>query len=238
MTLEKDGIRRMQVVGSTRIAPRMQRLRLAGEALEPFDTDANLHVRLHVPVDTTEPGEQELGFATRYYTIRRIDAAAGWVDLDFVLHEAPGPAGDFARSARIGDLCGMSGPCGLGIKPAARYLLAGDETALPAIARITEKLPADTTGIVLIEVDGPEDRLELTAPVGMDCRWIYRRADHVAEGAGFIAQVAQAIAATAAGPKDHFVWIAAEFTAYEALRAPLKAIVKARSICVPYWRAG
>ncbi|WID99544.1 iron chelate uptake ABC transporter family permease subunit [Bosea vestrisii] len=42
--------------------------------------------------------------ATRYYTIRRIDAAAGWVEIDFVLHEAPGPAGDFARFARPGDI--------------------------------------------------------------------------------------------------------------------------------------
>lgn len=80
--------------------------------------------------------------ATRYYTIRRIDAAAGWLEIDFVLHEAPGLAGDFARLARPGDICGMSGPCGLGVKPAGHYLLAGDETALPAIA-MTAVSPAD-----------------------------------------------------------------------------------------------
>jgi NADPH-dependent ferric siderophore reductase len=102
---------------------------------------------MHVPVDAAVSGEPGASFATRYYTIRRIDAAAGWVDIDFVLYEAPGPAGDFALSARIGDICGMSGPCGLGIKPAGRYLLAGDETALPAIAGIAERLPSTTAPV-------------------------------------------------------------------------------------------
>lgn len=245
-----DGsFRWMRVAASTRIAPRMQRLRLEGEALGRFDTDSNLHIRLHVPAS---PGERlaqpDLGsrpiassdtaVATRYYTIRRIDAAAGWLEIDFVLHEAPGPAGDFARLARPGDVCGMSGPCGLGIKPAGHYLLAGDETALPAIARIVEGLPASALGAILIEIDIPEDRLPLTVPPGMSCRWICRRERCASADANFVTEVERAIAMTAAGPKNHFVWVAAEFGAYEVLRRSLKVIAKPRTICVPYWRAG
>ncbi|MGE7469382.1 siderophore-interacting protein [Bosea sp. NPDC003192] len=246
-----DGsFRWMRVAASTRLAPRMQRLRLEGKALGRFATNSNLHVRLHVPAGSGErfaqpslDGRPVLSpdmttVATRYYTIRRIDATQGWVEIDFVLHEAPGPAGDFARFASPGDICGMSGPCGLGIKPAGYYLLAGDETALPAIARIAEGLQASARGAIFIEVDTPEDRLLLTIPPDMSCRWICRRENCASAEADFIAQVEQAIAMTAAGPADHFVWIAAEFGAYEALRRPLKAIAKSRSICVPYWRAG
>jgi len=246
-----DGsFRWMRVAASTRIAPRMQRLRLEGEALGRFDTKSNLHVRLHVPAGPGEglaqPGPDGRPItspdiatvATRYYTIRRIDAEAGWVEIDFVLHEAPGPAGDFARFARPGDICGMSGPCGLGIKPAGHYLLAGDETALPAIARIVESLPANALGTIFIEIDTPEDRLPFTVPPGMSCRWICRRDRAASADAGLVAEVEQAIAMTAAGPADHFVWIATEFGAYEVLRRSLKMIAKPRTICVPYWRAG
>lgn len=251
MSAADDGFRWMRVIDSQRIAPRMQRLRLAGGDLHRFDTDANLHVRLHVPVSqeaklmrSAPAGDGRslevpafAAVATRYYTIRRIDAAAGWVDIDFVLHETPGPAGDFARLAGIGDVCGMSGPCGLGVKPARHYLLAGDETALPAIARIAETLPGTATGEIMLEVDGPEDRLPLTIPEGMACRWFFRRGAAMPSEQRFIAEVTNAVRAIAAGP-DHFVWIAAEFAAYEALRTPLKAIAKPRSINVPYWRAG
>ncbi|WID95351.1 SIP domain-containing protein [Bosea vestrisii] len=129
----------------------------------------------------------------------------------------------------------MSGPCGLGIKPAGHYLLAGDETALPAIARIAERLPASALGAIFIEIDTPEDRLLLTVPPGISCQWIYRREGYVSADADFTAQVERSIAA---GPMDHFVWIATEFAAYQALRRSLKAIAKPRSISVPYWRAG
>lgn len=56
------------------------------------------------------------------------------MDVDFVLHDAPRPAADFARRAKVGGVCGISGPCGLGAKPAQNYLRAGDEAALPNVA--------------------------------------------------------------------------------------------------------
>lgn len=247
MKLADDGFRWMRVAASTRIAPRMQRLRLTGEALERFDTNDNLHVRLYVPADPTirfpettkgpREGLLAVEAATRYYTIRRIDAAAGWVDIDFFLHEAPGPAGDFARDARVGDVCAMSGPCGLGIKPAESYLLAGDDTALPAIARIAESLPRDATGTILVEVEGPEDRLPFSVPPGMSRQWLFRGTSNGLAASDFIRHVKRSIAAVPGGWPNQFVWIACEFAAFEKLRETLKAVSKARSICVPYWRA-
>ena len=61
------------------------------------------------------------------------------------------------------------------------HLLAGDEAGLPAISAALEALPDNAIGKVFIEVAGPEDQIELTAPAGVDVVWIYRggRADLV-----------------------------------------------------------
>lgn len=246
-----DGFRTMRVVAAKRIAPRMQRLRLAGDDLARFDTFKNLHVRLHVPNRLEEVFPEPafrsdssshrnggaLDVATRYYTIRHIDADAGWLDIDFVLHEDPGPACSFALRARPGDVCGISGPCGLGVKRARNYLLAGDETALPAIARIAETFPSDVGGSIVVETQGPEDRLNFDAPAGMSIDWIHRRPGKQGPGQGFIAFVTGKIDALV-GQDDTFIWLAGEFSAYEAFRRHLIATPKSRSINVPYWRAG
>jgi NADPH-dependent ferric siderophore reductase len=246
MSRRDDHLRMMKVIAVERIAPRMQRLRLAGDDLGHFDTLKDLHVRLHVP-DQTEGmagfdaagGSRRKGglpkIVTRYYTIRRIDADAGWLDIDFVLHEDAGPACDFARHAKPGDVCGISGPCGLGVKKAAQYLIAGDETALPAIARIAETLPRDVRGSIVVETHGPEDRLPFSAPAGMSIEWIDRRPGEHGSGQDFVELVTGKIDAVAGG--DLFIWLAGEFSAYQAFRPHLASIPKSRSINVPYWRS-
>jgi NADPH-dependent ferric siderophore reductase len=68
--------------------------------------------------------------------------------------------------------------------PAADWhLLAGDESGLPAISAALEALPPNAIGKAFIEVSGPDDEIELTAPDGVDVHWIYRggRADLVSE---------------------------------------------------------
>lgn len=246
-----DGFRTMRVVTAKRIAPRMQRLRLTGDDLVHFDTFRNLHVRFHVP-DRPEgvlaepffPSDSSShrkgrasGVATRYYTIRHIDTDAGWLDIDFVLHEDAGPACSFALQAGPGDVCGISGPCGLGVKKARNYLLAGDETALPAIARIAETLPGDVGGSIVIETQGPEDRLDFDAPAGMSIDWIDRGPGKLGPGREFIEFVTGKIDAMVA-KDDPFIWLAGEFSAYETFRRHLIATPKSRCINVPYWRAG
>jgi len=211
--------------------PALGVLRLEGEALERFDTTANLHVRLHLPASPATAA-----VVTRYYTIRHIDTAAGWVDIDFVLHEAPGPGGDFARLAKVGDICGMSGPCGLGAKPAPFYLLAGDETALPAIARIAETLPVQARGKIILEIGGREDQIDFRHPAGIAVSWLYRGETAVEEQGLFTKNLAQALAEVESR-RDSFVWIAGEYSAVMPLRTPLKRSHAKRSLCVPYWRA-
>jgi NADPH-dependent ferric siderophore reductase len=68
--------------------------------------------------------------------------------------------------------------------PAADWhLLAGDETALPAISVALEALPPNAIGQAFIEIAGPENEIPLTAPDGVGINWIYRggRADLISE---------------------------------------------------------
>lgn len=240
-----DGFRFMTVLASHRIGPHAQRLRLSGNDLARFDTFANLHLRLYVP---DEPGQaltrpvlgldgrpRLSGCAMRYFTIRDIDAAAGWLDIDFVLHEAAGPACNFACRAKPGEFCGISGPCGLSVKPARRYLLAGDETALPAIARIVKSLPVETEGLILVDTHARDARVDFDRPPAMALRWL--NGSLPGEEHGFVPAVSRAIAATVAATDDHFIWIAGEFSNCMALRPCLGKIQKARQLNVPYWRA-
>lgn len=236
-TAREAGFRLVTVVATQQISARMHRLRLAGENLIRFDTPANLHLRLHVPDVPQKAMAARVGGRediTRYYTIRRIDAERGWIDVDFVLHEAAGPACDFARRARVGDVCGISGPCGLGVKPARDYLLAGDETALPAIARILETLPREARGTVLIETLDADGVCDLARPDGIDLCWFCR---HQRGHDDFIAATEKAISTLAGKAEDHFIWIAGEFSDCEALRPALKVTQKRRYINVAYWRA-
>lgn len=53
-------------------------------------------------------------------------------------------------------------------------LLAGDETAVPAIASIVERLPRDARGEVLLEVPRSGDRLALDGPTGVTVTWLPR----------------------------------------------------------------
>jgi len=126
----------------------------------------------------------------RTYTVRAVRPFAHEVDVDFVLHGDGGPASAWAGAARPGDGLVLLGPDadvpaphgGRDFVPPLRIdrlLLAGDETALPAIAAILEGLPADARGEALVEVPTSADCLDLTAPVGMEVRWLGRDgADH------------------------------------------------------------
>jgi len=99
----------------------------------------------------------------RSYTIRAHDPHGRTIDVDFVLHDDAGPATRWAMAARPGDVLGMFGPSADYARPvpvtasiaaADWLLLAGDETALPAIGTLVEALPAGTIrqGVVCTHV--------------------------------------------------------------------------------------
>ncbi|PZF97845.1 siderophore-interacting protein [Micromonospora deserti] len=120
----------------------------------------------------------------RTYTVRAVRPHLGEVDVDLVLHGDGGPASRWARRARPGDEVAILGPDagyggdhgGVEFRPPStgRLLLAGDETAVPAICAILERLPADARGRVLLEVPEPGDVLPVTAPAGVTVHWSAR----------------------------------------------------------------
>ncbi|MDZ8172639.1 siderophore-interacting protein [Microbacterium xanthum] len=102
----------------------------------------------------------------RTYTTRAVRHADREVDVDMVAHDVRGPASAWIERARPGDEVLIFAPTsahegvsyGIDFVPPARVddiLLAGDETAAPAIAVILEQLPRTARGVVVLEV--PED---------------------------------------------------------------------------------
>jgi len=110
----------------------------------------------------------------RTYSVRAFDALTHELTVDFVVHGTAGVAGPWAVAAEPGDTLFIRGPGGAyAPDPAAAWhLLAGDESALPAIAVALEALPADARGHVVIEVPGPESKLALIAPDGVVVTWL------------------------------------------------------------------
>ncbi|VXA93348.1 Siderophore-interacting family protein [Arthrobacter sp. 9AX] len=137
----------------------------------------------------------------RTYTVRqaRLDEVYPEIDVDFVMHfdepghaqTKPGPAANWALNAKPGDAITIIGPnnraahcftaeiySGIEWRPglAQRVLLAGDETAIPAISAILESLPHYMTGHAFLEVPEAGDFLELTSPADVEITWLARGA--------------------------------------------------------------
>jgi len=177
------------------------------------------------------------GVNLRSYTARRQDPERGEVEIDFVLH-GDGPAATWAAAARPGSVLAVAGASPLGDHPARWLLLAGDETALPAITRILGAADRGTRGVALLEVAGPEEEQPLPAPAGVQVRWLHRRSTPPGEGS----LLADAVAALdrPAGD-DLFAWVAAESAAVRAVRADLRArwgLGRAQHHAIGYWRRG
>src|SRR3984957_16186612 len=114
--------------------------------------------------------------SVRTITVRRVDVAARELTVDIVVHGEHGVAGPWAAAAQPGQPIYLMGPGGAYTPdPAADWhLLAGDESALPAIATALEALPPNAVGKAFIEVAGQEDEIPLTAPENVEVSWVYR----------------------------------------------------------------
>lgn len=135
------------------------------------------------------PEDQRNPFRT--YTVRAVRTAADGsteLDVDFVLHgDGPdaGPASRWVAQVQPGAASVINGPnaryegapVGLEWAPpatATEYLLAGDETAAPAISSIVESLPAGTRADAFIEVPTAADALDIVVPDGVTVTWLPR----------------------------------------------------------------
>jgi NADPH-dependent ferric siderophore reductase len=111
----------------------------------------------------------------RDYTPRRYDAASGELDIDFVLH-GDGPAATWAAQAEVGQFLHIAGPRGSMIVPDMfdSYLLIGDETALPAIARRLEELAANRRALVVVEIEDDAERQTFVSKAQVEVIWVVR----------------------------------------------------------------
>ncbi|MCF5569711.1 siderophore-interacting protein, partial [Pseudomonas sp. PA-3-11C] len=116
--------------------------------------------------------------AMRDYTPRRYDLDIGELDIDFVLH-GDGPASTWAEQVQVGQHLYIGGPRGSMIVPDIfdSYLLIGDETALPAIGRRLEELPAGRKVLAVIEIADAAEQQVLGSAAEVEVIWVLRGHD-------------------------------------------------------------
>lgn len=212
----------------------------------------------------------------RTYTVRRAAPEDLELDVDFVLHHEPGPAGAWAAAAAPGDELVIVGPDALGPDPrigldwhpgtARRMLLAGDETAAPAICSILESLGPEHDVDAFIEVPDAADALPVRthariswltrgarphgeALIEAVSAWAGRSAEVLARASAPVPQVLEDIDVDVDmlwdSPVDaegeFYAWMAGESATVKTLRRLLVSthgVDRKRVAFMGYWRAG
>lgn len=262
-------MRLLQVRRVEHVTPRLLRVTLAGEDLEGFTSAAfDDHVKVFFPAPGQDkPDLPQLGpngptgpggpdatdtppAARRDYTPRRYDPATRELDIEFALH-GHGPAAEWAAQAKPGQYLGIGGPRGSMVMEGDfdGYLMVGDETALPAIARRLDELPAGARVCVVAEVANAQEEQTFKTLADLTVRWVHRGASDDAAhdaahdtahdathdaAAGKAAAGDAAIGQAAAGDAvvaalrdvplpdgDIYAWVAAESSVAKAVRAYL-----------------
>jgi NADPH-dependent ferric siderophore reductase len=229
-------------------SPRLLRVTLAGPELEGLTVEQPAaSVRLLLP--SSASGElvfpawngNEFLLADgrrpviRTFTPRRVDREALELDLEVVLH-GRGAASEWAEAVAPGAPAAISGP-GRGYvvdRDAPAFLLAGDETAIPAISQLLEAVPAEIPTQVRIEVAHPDARLALP---GTDAgvAWLDLPSG-APPGDALVAAVRDADLAT--GTR---VWVAGEAAAMQRIRRHLfdeRGLPRAETTVRGYWQHG
>lgn len=237
ITVHPLAMRELEVIRVADPSPGLRRLTLTGDQLAPFTTADGTafpgfvssgfddSVRLLFPY----PGQQHVVLPymqdgkvvipkdprplSKVYTVRRWDSAAREVDIEFVKHGV-GIATTWAYRAQVGQRIHVVGPSSsMGLPNGYdRLLVAGDETALPAMARLLEDLPAETCAQVFIEIACAEHRLELRELPQVTVTYLVR-----SEGQTLLDGVRQAKPL----PERTFAWLAGEQSAIRDLRRHL-----------------
>lgn len=114
----------------------------------------------------------ENALSHRIYTIRRVDRAKGLLVFDVFKHDG-GETCAWAETQPIGEKVGLLGPSGGGAPDAPWILMAGDETAVPAILRSLERLSQDAEGEVLLLVGSRADILPVPE-TNLNLTWLFR----------------------------------------------------------------
>jgi NADPH-dependent ferric siderophore reductase len=217
--------RSLQVLRVQALSPHLRSITFGGDALADF-VSASFDDHLKLMLDN---GDGTL--VMRDYTPRHFDAARRELTIEFVLH-GDGPAAGWAAQAQPGQTVLIGGPRGSFVIAPDHdwHLLAGDETALPAIARRLEELPASAQAIVLLQVADPADRRALPSAAQVQLQWL-------ADGPALLA-AARALHLPAG---EGYAWCAGEARLMAQLRAVLvdeKGHSPQAIRAAAYWKAG
>ena len=217
--------RELQVTHVEAIGPHFRRVTFTGDSLVDFvSASFDDHVKLILDAGAGEP-------VMRDHTPRRFDTAALELDIEFALH-GDGPAANWAAQAAPGQRVTIGGPRGSFIVPTDFdwHLLIGDETALPAVARRLEELPAGTRAIARMSVVDAADRRALPSAAEVDLKWFDSDSALLAD--------TQALALPAG---DGYAWCAGEAAVTAALRRVLvddKGHDRHAIRAAAYWKRG
>jgi NADPH-dependent ferric siderophore reductase len=244
--------RLLQVKRVAALTPHLVRVTLTGEALDDFvSASFDDHIKVFFPgpgeiqpaVPVAGPNGPEFDPArprpvARDFTPRRYDREARELDIEFALHEA-GPATAWAAQAKAGQYLGVGGPRGSFVIPPQFdwHLFIGDETALPAIARRLEELPAGTRAAAVIEVADPSARIEFETRADLYAEWRYREDAAHPDGGALLLALREIFLPDGEG----YVWAAGEATLMRAVRKLLcdeRGIDKRRIRASAYWKRG
>ncbi|MFF5294061.1 siderophore-interacting protein [Paractinoplanes globisporus] len=242
---------RATVTRVEQLTPHMVRVVVGGEGLRAVNagefTDHYVKVLFPRPgVTYPEPFDQSVIRETmppetwpvvRTYTVRRWLPEIPEMWLDFVVHGDEGIAGPWAVGARPGDQVTFMGPGGA-YRPspdAAWHLLAGDESALPAIGAALEGMPEGAIVRAFIEVPGPDEEQKLETSADAEIVWLHRGRRRVGE------LLTQAVRACEFPPGKVQAFVHGEAHLVKDLRAFLRkdcAIPLDQLSISGYWRLG
>ena len=212
--------RELTVKAVESLTPHFRRITFVDDSLSDFvSASFDDHIKVFI------------GDARRDYTPRRFDNAARELVIEFALH-GEGPAAEWAAQAKAGDTLAIGGPKGSMIVPLDYdwHLLAGDETAFPAVARRLEELPAGARAIVILQAADAADRRVFESAADLDLAWVTTDAELLA-----------AVRALALPEGDGYAWCAGEAANMAALRRELVDVKghPGESIrAAAYWKRG
>ncbi|BEL06147.1 hypothetical protein Q0Z83_043380 [Actinoplanes sichuanensis] len=258
ITVRPLTLREVEVVEVTDLTAGMRRITLAGAQLGEFtsangfpqpafdSTGFDDDIRLVFPypgqTEPVLPVQREKGVdlprdprpLSRIYTVRRWDPETGRLDVDFVKHGI-GVGTTWAYRVQVGDRIHFFGPNASRSLPddADWLLIAGDDTTIPAIARLLEELPEDARAQVFIEITGNDMRQQLRELPGVEVTWLVR------DGATTL--LLDTVRNCGWWDGRPYAWLAGEHTTVRDLRRHLvedRAVPKEDVGFAGYWRRG
>jgi NADPH-dependent ferric siderophore reductase len=175
--MRSDEPYRARVLRVERVVPRVARITLAGDALRELPTPSpGGHIRVSFGPD--EPGDvsgREARHLRRTLTPRWFDAERGELVVEVVLH-GRGLASDWAEAAQEGDEVLLRSPGGR-YRPepvGGRFVIAVDDTGVPAAGTIVEALDPNAELTLFCEVTDAADHRPVTDQRDVEVRWLHR----------------------------------------------------------------